>query len=96
MSEFSGRLSHAQRRFHGSVGCAEVIAEVWTCSTVNAPGGQAEAAAAPRGVPGCFKHYGLEERIKELVEPSAEVRRPRGTEERLRLEIARPPSSVSQ
>jgi len=74
---------------HGLIGCAEVIAEVWTLLD-----GECTAATKERlrqhleACPGCFKHYGLEERIKALIATKCSGEKaPERLRERLRLEI---------
>ena len=66
MSEFSGPAAPCTdagdpRR----LGCAQVIAEVWTLLDGECTAETREKLqAASRGMPRCFRHYGLEERIK--------------------------------
>ena len=93
MSEFSGRPGDPcpNDHSHGDVGCAEVIAEVWTLLD-----GECTAETRERlrqhleACPGCFQHYGLEERIKALIATKCGGERaPEGLRERLRLEIQR-------
>ena len=93
MSEFSGRPTDPcpNDHSHGDIGCAEVIAEVWTLLD-----GECTAETRERlrqhleACPGCFQHYGLEERIKALVATKCGGEKaPAGLRERLRLEIQR-------
>ncbi|KZS61805.1 MAG: mycothiol system anti-sigma-R factor [Mycobacterium pseudokansasii] len=76
---------------HGYVGCAEVIAEVWTLLD-----GECTAETRQKlrqhleDCPGCLKHYGLEERIKLLIATKCKGEKaPEGLRERVRLEIRR-------
>ncbi|WP_421841584.1 mycothiol system anti-sigma-R factor [Mycobacterium sp.] len=92
MSEFSSDsdpCAHADGS-HGDVGCAEVIAEVWTlldgeCTSDTRHRLRQHLEACPE----CFQHYGLEERIKALIAAKCSERAPEGLRERLRLEIRR-------
>ncbi|OBH01120.1 MULTISPECIES: mycothiol system anti-sigma-R factor [unclassified Mycobacterium] len=75
---------------HG-IGCAEVIAEVWTLLD-----GECTPEAKERlrhhleACPGCFQHYGIEERLKALIATKCTGEKaPEGLKERLRLEIRR-------
>ena len=71
--------------------CAAVIAEVWTlldgeCTSQTRERLRQHLEACPE----CFKHYGLEERIKALIATKCKGERaPEGLRERLRLEIRR-------
>jgi anti-sigma factor (TIGR02949 family) len=92
MSEFSDPAAPCPNdHAHGDIGCAQVIAEVWTlldgeCTPENKERLRQHLEACP----GCFKHYGLEERIKALVAAKCSGERaPEGLRERLRLEIRR-------
>ncbi|AKN17915.1 anti-sigma factor [Mycobacterium haemophilum DSM 44634] len=91
MSEFSGPDGPGveDSDSHGSVGCAEVIAEIWTLLD-----GECTAEIRERlrrhleACPGCLKHYGLEERIKALIAMKCKGEKaPEGLRERLKLEI---------
>ena len=92
MSEFSGPVgSCPDDDSHGGIGCAEVIAEVWTLL-------DGECTAETREklrkhleeCPPCFQVYGLEERIKTLIGSKCRGEKaPEGLRERLRLEISR-------
>ena len=93
MSEFAGpgEPGADDSHSHGALGCAEVIAEVWTLLD-----GECTAATRERlrqhleACPGCFQHYGLEERIKTLIATKCSGEKaPEGLRERLRLEIQR-------
>jgi anti-sigma factor (TIGR02949 family) len=94
MSEFSSCSSgsHAEGEHdHGAMGCAEVIAEVWTLLD-----GECTAETREKlrrhleACPGCFKHYGIEERLKALIATKCSGEKaPEGLRERLRLEIRR-------
>ncbi len=71
--------------------CAEVIAEVWTLLD-----GECTAETKEKlrqhleACPGCFQHYGLEERIKALIATKCGGERaPERLLERLRVEISR-------
>ena len=76
---------------HGSLGCAEVIAEVWTLL-------DGECTAETRDklrhhleeCPACLRHYGVEERGKRLIAAKCGGEKaPHGLRERLRIEISR-------
>jgi len=95
MSESSGLVDpradsgDSQGDSHGDIGCAEVIAEVWTLLD-----GECTAQTRERlrqhleACPGCFKHYGIEERIKLLIATKCKGEKaPAGLRERLRMEI---------
>ncbi len=78
---------------HGShgIGCAQVIAEVWTLLDGECtPEARERLRQHLEACPGCFKHYGLEERIKALIATKCQGEKaPEGLKERLRLEIRR-------
>ena len=76
---------------HGGVGCAEVIAEVWTLLDGECtPETREKLRQHLEACPGCFQHYGLEERIKALVASKCQGEKaPDTLRERLRLEIRR-------
>ena len=76
---------------HGAMGCAEVIAEVWTLLDGECtPETREKLRQHFEACPGCFKHYGLEERIKALIANKCQGEKaPEGLRERLRLEIRR-------
>jgi anti-sigma factor (TIGR02949 family) len=76
---------------HGYMGCAEVIAEVWTLLDGECtPESKEKLRRHLEACPGCFKHYGLEERIKALVATKCQGEKaPEGLRERLQLEIRR-------
>ena len=71
--------------------CAEVIAEVWTLLDGECtPQDRERLRQHLEACPGCFKHYGLEERIKALIATKCRGEKaPEGLKERLRLEIRR-------
>jgi anti-sigma factor (TIGR02949 family) len=75
---------------HG-VGCAQVIAEVWTLLDGECtPDAREKLRQHLEACPGCFKHYGLEERIKALIATKCRGdKAPETLKERLRLEIRR-------
>jgi anti-sigma factor (TIGR02949 family) len=93
MSEFGGPTdpraddSHS----HGDLGCAEVIAEVWTLLDGECtPETREKLRQHFEACPGCFQHYGLEERIKAVIaRKCGGEKAPQGLRERLRLEIQR-------
>ena len=93
MSEFSGPADPRAHDSdsHGGMGCAEVIAEVWTLLDGECtPQTRERLRHHLEACPGCFKHYGLEERIKALVATKCGGEKaPEGLRERLRLEIQR-------
>ncbi|OHU83097.1 mycothiol system anti-sigma-R factor [Mycobacterium talmoniae] len=76
---------------HAGADCAEVIAEVWTLLD-----GECTAETREKlrrhleACPGCFRHYGIEERIKSLIARKCSGEKaPDSLRERLRLEISR-------
>ena len=71
--------------------CAAVIAEVWTLLDGECtPESRDQLRRHLEACPGCFKHYGLEERIKALIATKCRGEKaPEGLRERLRLEIRR-------
>jgi anti-sigma factor (TIGR02949 family) len=96
MSEFSGPADPCadvsdSDDSHGYLGCAEVIAEVWTLLDGECtPETRERLRRHLEACPGCFKHYGLEERIKALIAAKCSGEKaPEGLKERLRLEIQR-------
>jgi anti-sigma factor (TIGR02949 family) len=92
VSEFSGpAASCPDDHAHGDIGCAQVIAEVWTLLDGECtPETKEKLRQHLEACPGCFKHYGLEERIKGLIAAKCRGERaPEGLRERLRLEIRR-------
>ena len=76
---------------HGAVGCAEVIRQVWLLLDGECtPESREQLRRHLEACPGCFKHYGLEERIKALIATKCKGEKaPEGLRERLRLEIRR-------
>ena len=96
MSEFSGPADPRaggsdSDDSHGYLGCAQVIAEVWTLLDGECtPENREKLRQHLEDCPGCFKHYGLEERIKTLIASKCKGEKaPEGFKERLRLEIRR-------
>ncbi len=92
MSEFSGPGAPCPNDdAHGDIGCAQVIAEVWTLLDGECtPENNEKLRQHLEACPGCFKHYGLEERIKALIAAKCQGEKaPEGFMERLRLEIRR-------
>ncbi|MCA2245738.1 MULTISPECIES: mycothiol system anti-sigma-R factor [Mycobacterium] len=96
MSEFAGQGGASPEacpndESHGSVGCAEVIRQVWLLLDGECgPDTREQLRQHLEACPGCFKHYGLEERIKALIATKCKGERaPEGLRERLRLEIRR-------
>lgn len=93
MNEFPGpaQSCSAGDGAHHHLGCAEVIAEVWTlldgeCTPESRRTLQRHLQACPE----CFQHYGVEERIKALIATKCQGdKAPAGLRERLRLEISR-------
>ena len=71
--------------------CASVMAEVWTLLDGECtPEARERLRQHLEECPGCFKHYGIEERIKALIASKCKGERaPEGLRERLRLEIRR-------
>ncbi|MFV0494023.1 mycothiol system anti-sigma-R factor [Mycobacterium sp.] len=76
---------------HGHLGCSQVIAEVWTLLDGECnPDSQEQLRRHLEACPECFRHYGIEERIKVLIASKCRGERaPDGMRERLRLEISR-------
>jgi anti-sigma factor (TIGR02949 family) len=92
MSEFSGPGEPCPNDdSHGGVGCAEVIAEVWTLLDGECtPESRERLRQHLETCPGCFKHYGLEERIKGLIATKCKGEKaPEALKARLQLEIRR-------
>ncbi|GAB3003339.1 mycothiol system anti-sigma-R factor [Mycobacterium bourgelatii] len=93
MSELSGPTDPCSMGddSHDYLGCAEVIAEVWTLLDGECtPETRAKLRKHLEACPGCLKHYGLEERIKTLIATKCQGEKaPEGLRERLRLEIRR-------
>lgn len=90
MSESSGKGGLCPNdHVHGGVGCAEVIAEVWTLLDGECtPEARARLRQHLEACPGCLQHYGLEERIKALIASKCQGEKaPDALRERLRLEI---------
>ena len=89
MSESCGRPS--EHDDHGAFGCAEVIAEVWTLLDGECTPEKKESLRRHlEACPGCFQHYGIEERIKALIATKCSGEKaPESLRERLRLEIRR-------
>jgi len=57
--------------------CAAVIAEVWTLLDGECtPETRDKLKQHLEDCPACLRHYGVEERVKSLIQPSAAVRRP--------------------
>jgi anti-sigma factor (TIGR02949 family) len=76
---------------HGDLGCAEVIAEVWTLLDGECtPETREKLRQHFEACPGCFQQYGLEERIKAVIATKCGGEKaPESLKERLRLEIRR-------
>ena len=93
MSEFSGPADTRadDSDSHGGIGCAQVIAEVWTLLDGECtPEAREQLRRHLEACPGCFKHYGIEERIKALIATKCRGEKaPESLRERLRLEIRR-------
>ena len=75
---------------HG-VSCAQVIREVWTLLDGEcAPGSREQLLQHLQRCPGCFEHYGVEQRIKMMISTKCqEEKAPEGLSERIRFEIRR-------
>ncbi|MBW0017662.1 MAG: mycothiol system anti-sigma-R factor [Mycobacterium sp.] len=93
MNEFScsanpGGDSHEA---HAYIDCTQVISEVWTLLDGECtPEAKEQLRRHLEACPGCFKHYGIEERIKALIANKCSGEKaPQGLRERLRLEIRR-------
>ena len=71
--------------------CAEVIAEVWTLLDGECtPEAKERLRQHLEACPGCFQHYGIEERLKALIATKCTGEKaPEGLRERLRLQIHR-------
>ena len=93
MSEFAGPGDQrtGDSDSHGGLGCAQVIAEVWTLLDGECtPQAREQLLAHLELCPGCFEHFGLEKRIKGLLATKCQSEKaPEGLRERLRLEIRR-------
>ncbi|OBG43411.1 mycothiol system anti-sigma-R factor [Mycobacterium alsense] len=92
MSEFAGPADPRGDDGHShGLGCAEVIAEVWTLLDGECtPETRERLRQHLEACPGCFQHYGIEERLKALIATKCKGERaPEGLKERLRLEIRR-------
>ncbi len=92
MSEFSGPAEPCPNdHSHSDVGCAEVIRQVWLLLDGECnPDTREKLRQHLEACPGCFKHYGIEERIKALIATKCSGEKaPQGLRERLRLEIQR-------
>ena len=92
MSEFSGPAEPCPNDdSHGGLGCAEVIAEVWTLLDGECtPETRQKLRKHLEECPGCLRHYGLEERIKALIAKKCRGEKvSEGLRERLRLEMSR-------
>ena len=62
---------------HGGLGCAEVIAEVWTLLDGECtPETRERLRQHLEACPGCFQHYGIEERLKVLIASKCRARKP--------------------
>jgi len=74
-----------------SVSCAQVIKEVWTLLDGECTAESREQLLQHlQRCPGCFEHYGIEERVKVLISTKCqEEKAPEGLSERIRLEIRR-------
>jgi anti-sigma factor (TIGR02949 family) len=92
MSEFAGPDDPRVDESHShGIGCAEVIAEVWTLLDGECtPEAKERLRQHLEACPGCFQHYGIEERLKALIATKCTGEKaPEGLKERLRLEIRR-------
>jgi anti-sigma factor (TIGR02949 family) len=92
MSEFAGPAEPGTDDSHShGLGCAEVIAEVWTLLDGECtPETRERLRQHLEACPGCFQHYGIEERLKVLIATKCKGEKaPEGLKERLRLEIRR-------
>jgi anti-sigma factor (TIGR02949 family) len=92
MSEFAGPGDPCPNdHSHGDVGCAEVIRQVWLLLDGECnPDTREKLRQHLEACPGCFQHYGLEERIKALIATKCKGEKaPQSLRERLRLEIQR-------
>lgn len=92
MSEFAGPAEPGTDDSHShGLGCAEVIAEVWTLLDGECtPEARERLRQHLEACPGCFQHYGIEERLKVLIATKCTGEKaPEGLKERLRLEIRR-------
>ena len=73
------------------LGCAQVIAQIWTLLDGECrPDEKAILQRHLDACPGCLQHYGIEERIKELIAVKCSGERaPDSLRERLRIQISR-------
>ena len=92
MSELSGPSDTCPNDDdHGAVGCAEVIRQVWLLLDGECtPESRDQLRRHLEACPGCFQHYGIEERLKALIATKCSGEKaPDSLRERLRLEIRR-------
>jgi anti-sigma factor (TIGR02949 family) len=93
MSELPGSTGSCSSNHDSEshLGCAQVIAEVWTLLDGECtPETREQLRRHLEACPGCLQHYGLEERIKGLIAIKCSGEKaPEGLRERLRLEIRR-------
>lgn len=89
MSESPGSTGSCPGGADSHLGCAQVIAQIWTLLDGECQPGEREILQRHLDLcPECFKHFGLEERIKELIGTKCGGEKaPEGLRERLRLEI---------
>jgi anti-sigma factor (TIGR02949 family) len=91
MSEYPGSTDSCpdSQDSHVYLGCAQVIAQIWTLLDGECIPEEREILQRHLDAcPGCLKHFGLEERIKELIATKCSGEKaPEGLRERLRLEI---------
>lgn len=71
--------------------CAAVIAEVWALLDGECtPETRDKLRQHLEDCPGCLKHYGIEERVKQLIGTKCSGEKaPEGLRRRLRIEISR-------
>ncbi|OBI83478.1 mycothiol system anti-sigma-R factor [Mycobacterium asiaticum] len=91
MSEITGSTGSCSSNHESHLGCAQVIAQIWTLLDGECqPDEKAILQRHLDACPGCLQHYGLEERIKELIATKCSGEKaPERLRERLRLEIRR-------
>ena len=96
MSETSGHVDpcaddDSNSGAHADLGCSELIAEVWTLLDGECtPETRERLRQHLEACPGCFRYYGIEERLKALIATKCQGEKaPKGLRERLKLEISR-------
>ncbi|OBK11852.1 mycothiol system anti-sigma-R factor [Mycobacterium asiaticum] len=91
MSEVPSSAGSCSSNHDSHLGCAQVIAQIWTLLDGECQPDEREILQRHlEACPGCLQHYGLEERIKELIATKCSGEKaPERLRDRLRLEIRR-------